>query len=288
MKGRLAAVVVGVAVLAGTILASGVSCTSIRTRVWMNEGNKLYKAQRYDEAVEFYKKIIAIDPGNWTANYLIAMSYTALYHPGSEHEKDKEYVDKATQTFEKLMGMQAPDKDTEDRVRNYYVALLLAASKTDKVKAYYEGLLAKDPRNTVLMGQLAEIYAKAGDFDNALKYYQKRAEIEPNNKEFWYTIGVLCWDRVHNLRSTMSEEDNLKTIDTGVAALEKAINLDKQYFDGYVYINLIYREKALVLSSASKAIEAGEAFDKAEEYKKVAEDLGKKRMAAQAAAKKGA
>ena len=134
MKGRLAAVVVGVAVLAGTILASGVSCTSIRTRVWMNEGNKLYKAQRYDEAVEFYKKIIAIDPGNWTANYLIAMSYTALYHPGSEHEKDKEYVDKATQTFEKLMGMQAPDKDTEDRVRNYYVALLLAASKTDKVK----------------------------------------------------------------------------------------------------------------------------------------------------------
>ena len=86
----------------------------------------------------------------------------------------------------------------------------------------------------------------------------------------------------------MSEEENLKTIDTGVAALEKAINLDKQYFDGYVYINLIYREKALVLSSASKAIEAGEAFDKAEEYKKIAEDLGKKRMAAQAAAKKGA
>ena len=93
MKGRLAAAVLGV-----VLLVSGVSCTTIRTRVWMNEGNKLYKAQRYDEAVEFYKKIVGVDPGNWTANYLIAMSYTALYHPGSEHEKDKQYVEEATKT----------------------------------------------------------------------------------------------------------------------------------------------------------------------------------------------
>ena len=283
MKGRLAAVALGI-----LILTSVGSCTTIRTRVWMNEGNKLYKAQRYDEALVFYKKIVAIDPGNWTANYLIAMSNTALYHPGSEHAKDKEYVDEATKAFEKLMTMQAPNKDTEDVVRKYYVGILMSANKTDKVRAYYEGLLAKDPRNVTLMGQLAQIYAKAGDFDNSLKYYQKQAEIEPNNKEYWYTIGVLCWDRVHNFRSTLSEEDNLKTIDTGAAALEKAIALDKQYFDAFVYINLIYREKQLVLSSAGKPIEAGEAFDKAEEYKKVAEELGKKRMADQAAAKKGA
>src|SRR5262245_37906430 len=90
MKSRLAAAVMGV-----VIVATCVSCTTIKTRVWMNEGNKLYKAQRYDEAVEIYKKIVAVDPSNWTANYLIAMSYTALYHPGSEHEKDKEYVDEA-------------------------------------------------------------------------------------------------------------------------------------------------------------------------------------------------
>src|SRR5262249_10134754 len=177
MKGRLAAAVLGVVIVVG-----GVSCSAIKTRVWMNEGNKLYKAQRYDEAVEYYKKIVAIDPNNWTANYLIAMSYTALYHPGSEHEKDKEYVTNAIKTFEKLMTMQAPDKDTEERVRNYYVALLLAANMTDKVKTYYIGLLAKNPRDTKLMGQLAEIYAKDGDFENSLKYYQKRTEAEPTTR----------------------------------------------------------------------------------------------------------
>jgi tetratricopeptide (TPR) repeat protein len=90
MKGRWTAAVLGI-----LIVASSVSCKTVRTRVWMNEGNKLYRAQKYDEAVEFYKKIVAIDPQHWTANYLIAMSYTALYHPGSEHEKDKEYADKA-------------------------------------------------------------------------------------------------------------------------------------------------------------------------------------------------
>src|ERR1051325_9098039 len=57
MKRRLAAVVLGVVVVVG-----GVSCTTVKTRVWMNQGHKLYKAERYDEAVEFYKKIGAIDP----------------------------------------------------------------------------------------------------------------------------------------------------------------------------------------------------------------------------------
>lgn len=282
MKGRLAAAVLGVLLVVG-----GASCTTIRSRIWMNEGNKLYKAERYDEAIGFYKKIVAIDPNNWTANYLIAMSNTAMYHTGSTHPKDIAAAEEATKAFEKLLTLHAPDKDTEEKVRNYYVAVLRASDKTDKVIAYYEGLLKQDPRNTGLMGQLAEIYAKKGDFDNAYKYYVKRTEIEPKNKEFWYTIGVLCWDRAHNFGATLPVDEQMKTIDLGIAALEKAIAIDPNYFDGLVYINLIYREKASALGGQMKQLEAGDAFAKAEEYKHRAEEIGKKRTA-EAAAKKGA
>src|ERR1043166_8940191 len=81
------------------VVSSG--CTSIRTRVWMNAGNKYYKAQKYEQAIGEYQKIVAVDPGNWPANYQIAMSYLALYHPGSTHPKDLEYADKSTAEFEK-------------------------------------------------------------------------------------------------------------------------------------------------------------------------------------------
>jgi tetratricopeptide (TPR) repeat protein len=81
----------------------------------------------------------------------------------------------------------------------------------------------------------------------------------------------------------LAVDESFRTIDVGVSALEKAIALDPDYFDSLVYMNLTYREKSLVLSSVGKTDEAAEAFEKAEEYKKIAEGLGKKRMAAAAA-----
>jgi tetratricopeptide (TPR) repeat protein len=166
--------------------------------------------------------------------------------------------------------MQAPDDVTAGKSAAIR-GLLLAANKTDKVKATTRAQ-GEGPAQYDLMGQLAEIYAKAGDFENSLKYYQQRAAIDPNNKEYWYTIGVLCWDRIHNFRSSLSLEDSQKTIDMGVAALEKAIDLDKQYFDGFVYINLICRGRPSPPRPASRSPPATPSAD---EYRKVAEDLGK-------------
>src|SRR5712691_3239992 len=198
MKGRLQG-----AILVGWVLVLVAGCTTVRTRIWMNEGNKLYNAKKFEEAIEEYKKIVGIDPGNWSANYQVAMSYLAMYHPGSTHPKDVEYADKSAVAFEKLLTLQAPDTQTAGTVRNYYVALLRSAEKTDKVIAYYNSLLKKEPKSPTLISQLAEIYAKKGDFQNAMKYYKMRTDIEPSNKEAWYTIGVVCWYRVKEMGPTL-------------------------------------------------------------------------------------
>src|SRR5207249_3315167 len=121
---------------------------------------------------------------------------------------------------------------------------------------------------------------------NALKYYEKRAEVEPTAKEAWYTIGVVCWEQVHKLGPTLSDEERSTTIARGVKAMEKALALDPNYFDALVYAGLLYREKASVLSAQQKAEEAGAAFTTAEEFRQRAEVIGKKRVA-EAAAKKG-
>ena len=279
--------VVSALCLALVLAALSSGCTSIRTRIWMNAGNKLYKAQKYEDAIVQYQRIVSVDPTNWPASYQIAMSYLALYHPGSTHPKDLEFADKATAALEKLLKMQAPDPETAEKLRNFYIGHLHSADKTDKLIGYYDELLAKEPRNTSLMAQLAEIYDKKGDFENSLKYYQKRAEVDPNNKEAWYTIGVECWARSYRMKTMISLEERESVIETGMKALLKALSLEPEYTEALAYINLMYREKAQVLSAQQKNEEAGDAIAKADEYqKKTLELMNRKKQ--QAAAQKAA
>lgn len=268
-------------------LATTTACGSLRIRILMNAGNKLYKAQKYEAAIEEYKKILAIDPENWSGSYQIAMSYLALYHPGSAHAKDIEFADRSIEAFEKLLTMNAPDQDTAEKVRNYYVALLRSAEKTDKAIAYYERLLEQTPGDALLLSQVAEIYAKKGDFPNALRYYEKRAEAEPDNKEAWYTVGVVCWERSYRMKEFISETEREEVIAKGMAALEKALSFDDQYTEAIAYINLVYREKAQLLANQMKHEEAGEAITKADEYQQKALAIINRRKAEAAAHKTG-
>jgi tetratricopeptide (TPR) repeat protein len=284
MRGRLLATVVLIGLTAGTLLG----CGKIRTRIYFNEGNKLFKAQKYDEAIQEYLKILSYDPSNWTANYQIAMSYLAMYHPGSTHPKDVEYSDNSIKYFEKLLSMKPPDKETDEKIRNYYVALLISADKTEKVVGYFQDLLKGDPTNGLYIGRLAEIYAKKGDFENALKWYQRKAEVEPRNKEAWYTIGVVCWERSYRGGPLVSDTERQQVVATGMEAIDKALALDPEYFEALAYKKLLYLEESKVLSAQGKAIEAGDAYTKADEINTQIMELAKKRKAqAQAASPEG-
>ncbi len=259
-------------------------CGTLRTRYYMAEGNKAYKGQKYEEAIGYYKKIVGFDPTNWTANYQIAMSYLAMYHPGSTHPKDIEAADNSIASFERLLKLKAPDLDTSEKVRNYYVAVLTAADKTDKVVAYFEAILKADPNNGLIMSQLAQIFAKKGDFQNALKWFEKRCQAEPKNKEAWYTVGVVCWERSYRGGPLVSDEERAMVIEKGQAALDKAMALDPEYFEALAYVKLMWLEKMKLLSAQGKAVEAGDAYTKADETNKQLMELLKKRKAQQAQA----
>jgi tetratricopeptide (TPR) repeat protein len=205
-----------------------------------------------------------------------------MYHPGSTHPKDVEYAKKSVEEFEKLLKLQAPNPDTAEKVRNYYVALLRSAEMTDKVIAYYKDLLTKEPKNGQLYAQLAEIYAKQGDVENALKYYEKRTEIEPNSKEAWYTIGVVCWDRSYHGGPIVSDAERQALIDRGMKALDKALSMDPEYYDALAYEKLLYLEQSKVLTAQQKQVEAGEAYAKAGEIDAKLGELRKKKQAAPA------
>jgi tetratricopeptide (TPR) repeat protein len=157
------------AVLALALCTLAVGCSGLKERLALASGNKLYKAQKYDAAVQEYKKILAISPDHWDANYMTAISYLAQYHPGSTHEKDIEYAEQAIQAFD-ILKLEPPDDATRDKVRGFYVGLLTQTNKLDKAVEYFEVLVKEDPDNPDLLTNAAQMHAKAGNFDRALEY----------------------------------------------------------------------------------------------------------------------
>ena len=264
---------VGALILVAAVAAAG--CDTVKIRTTLNKGNELYAAQRYDEAIVEYDKVLAIATSDWQANYLKSVSYLALYKPGSTHPKDLEYAEKGIASFEKLLTLPAPTPDDGEKVRGFYLSFLTSADRKDKALEYMKAELEKNPNNVALISQVADMYLKSGDFVNALLYLEKRAALEPDNKEAWYTIGVSCWARSYHGGIMVSPDERRDVVEKGIVALDKALSIEPNYFDALSYINLLYREKGKYLATVQQNMEAGEAFMKADEYLKKAMEVRK-------------
>src|SRR4030095_655424 len=136
------------------------------------------------------------------------------------------------------------------------------------------------PTDLDLVKKLAALYRMAGDTEKAIDFYQKVAELDPNNAESFYSVGVACWGRSYN--SPFLEYDTrMALLDRGQAALEKAVSIKKDYFEAYLYLGLLYREKAKYDISPAQAITWSQ---KANELQAKAMELRNAAMQAQAAA----
>jgi Tfp pilus assembly protein PilF len=130
----------------------------------------------------------------------------------------------------------------------------------------FETVLEKAPNNTVALASVASLYYHQKKFDDAEIWYRKVIEADPQNKDAYYTLGVISWARTFPTRQQarsqlgMKPEDpgpirdakvrselataNLPVVEAGIQNLEQALNIDKEYDDAMAYMNLLYREKA--------------------------------------------
>jgi tetratricopeptide (TPR) repeat protein len=91
---------------------------------------------------------------------------------------------------------------------------------------------------------LAGFYNRRGEFDKTMEAFQRRAEMEPNNPEAWHTIGTYNYDKVFRDKS-LSRDMQRKYVDIGIAAEDKALALNADYFEAVTFKNLLLRAKAL-------------------------------------------
>jgi tetratricopeptide (TPR) repeat protein len=217
-----------VAAVAGAILCvlAATGCDKLRARDQINKGVAQFKNARYEQATEHFKQAVALDPSLQNARLYLAAAYTAQYIP----------------------GVESPD--------NMQVA--------NNAIEQYKTVLEKDPSNANSVKSLAGLYFNMKKFDLAKEYNHKAIQLDPNDPEAYYSIGVIDWTEAYQPRMEERAKLNLRpdeplkdkklcaklrdeqgaVIQDGLDSLSKAIQLRQDYDDAMAYMNLLYREKA--------------------------------------------
>lgn len=214
------------------------SCDKLKARDRLNKGVEAYKAAQFDRAIEDFKEAKDLDPNLLSARLYLATAYASQYIPA------------------------AP---SPENIRNGEQAL-----------SEYKDVLAVDPSNlTAIDGIGGLLYNMGGtpfDIDKlnqSKTYHEKHIELKPDDPEPYYWLGVIDWSIAfhgnHQLREeynktarkTIAETDPMPpalskqftdqfgtVVDEGMDKLKKAIDLKPDYDDAMAYLNLLYRQKA--------------------------------------------
>jgi tetratricopeptide (TPR) repeat protein len=217
-----------------------VGCNKIKAKQETKRGNEFLKAAQYSSALASYQEALRRDPSETKLNKHIGISYMGMYQPGSKHPKDLEFAQKAIDHLKAYIEAYPEDK----KALEYLISMYLNTERYDDAISFYQNeVLKRDPKDSKAMQSLAMLYFKKGDFDNGVAWLKKRLEVEGNNPEVYYLIGVQAWDRSYNFPD-LDPLLRAKIVEEGLQALNKALELKPGYFEAVSYINLLYREKA--------------------------------------------
>jgi len=214
------------AVAALALAATG--CNKLKARDNLNRGVQAYKNTQYTQAVERFETAVQLDPTFTPARLYLAMAYYMQYIPGAESPENQQMADRALDQFQKV--------------------------------------LQQDAKNDVATKSIASLYYNQKKWDQAEEWYKKGLQLNPNDKEAYYTLGVIAWSKWYPVYGTaraklsMKPEDpgpikdkkvkeELKTqylplVNEGIQSLQKALDIDKEYDDAMAYMNLLIRERA--------------------------------------------
>jgi len=126
------------------------------------------------------------------------------------------------------------------------------------------------------------LYAKQGNFNESLNWYQKITLLDSKNPESFYIFGVVCYEKVSK-NPPADPKEKMDIIEKGKGALQHAIDMKPDYFESIVYLNLLWRQQAL---SETDPVKAQADVAQAEALKARAQEIIKQRKASAAAGAK--
>ena len=118
---------------------------------------------------------------------------------------------------------------------------------------------------------------RQGNFNEALNWYEKITLLDSKNPEAFYVFGVVCYEKVaKNPPADLNQK--LAILEKGKAALNHAIEMRSDYAEAMAYVNLLWRQQAL-MDATTDPLKAQEDVKKADEIRNRAVQILSQRKA---------
>nr|PZN26894.1 MAG: hypothetical protein DIU78_06480 [Pseudomonadota bacterium] len=264
-------------------------CAELRARSHAREGNQLYRDGNYEAAVREFEAAERLFPDLPVVALNKGLACRQLMIPGSKSPESQRAVDCALEAFRKLKELR-PDDPRGDQL---YVQTLFDGDRYETLAAMYEKQHRENPKELVPINGLIQVYTRWDRPDDALRWTMRRAEVQPQDAEAQYAVGVFLWNELFQKGGAGDKatydprpeaanpapppvfgegdivgEKRVELADLGIKYLEKALSLRPTYREAMVYMNLLYRQKSIAYFDEPAKWQA--AVDAAETWRKKA------------------
>ncbi|HUP49453.1 MAG TPA: tetratricopeptide repeat protein [Thermoanaerobaculia bacterium] len=255
------------------------SCQKVQARMEIRNGNTAYQGEDYKTALGHYTKARQIDPNSFPdLDRLIGYSRIGMYVPDDKSPANEQNADLAVAELRKYLRKRPDDQIAREALINLY----LNANRTTEAVNFFREYLQRNPADLPAVRSIAQLYAKQGDFNESLNWYEKITLLDSKNPEAFYIFGVVCYEKVAK-NPPADPAERLAIIEKGKLALQRSINMKADYSESMAYLNLLYRQQALVETDPEVQQEL---LAKADAIRNQAIEIIKQRKAASAAQKK--
>jgi tetratricopeptide (TPR) repeat protein len=215
-------------------------CNKIQARMEIRDANDAYTREEYSTALQHYKKAEEIDGKSFPElDRMIGYSLIGMYVPEDKSPGNVKNADAAIVKLRQYLAKKPDDRIAREALINLY---LNADRITDAIN-YFKDWLKTHGNDLEAVRSIATLYAKQGNFNESLNWYEKITLLDNKNPESYYIYGVVCYEKVaKNPPADMNER--MSIISKGKSALERAVALKKDYFEAMVYLSLLYRQQA--------------------------------------------
>ncbi|OGL45115.1 MAG: hypothetical protein A2W05_00900 [Candidatus Schekmanbacteria bacterium RBG_16_38_10] len=173
----------------------------------LSQGEKFYSESDFEKAIAEFKLAAEIKPKSDEAYQNIAVCYSNLFltlTDPSQKSKAVEAANNAITYYQKVVELKPKDAaEAQLNISNEYA-------------------------------KIGNLYMNDGQFPDAMPYLKKRVEIDPNNAEGYYTIGVLNWGlcfdnrKLYNILSMKDYINNIKAKENSLQQISRASEIGKE------------------------------------------------------------
>jgi tetratricopeptide (TPR) repeat protein len=242
------------------VMTSGCSLVNrVRAKNQLNEAARAYHDGHFEEAEQYSRRALELDPDSKTAPLFIARSIHAQYKPGVQSPENLAKANEAIQAYQKIL-----EKDPKNDEAYKAIAYLYGALKDDDKLRSWIASRATDP--SVAPEKRAEAYVvlASKDWDCSFKITEL-----PTN----HTTALEAGNRA---KITYKKPANQKDFDTaqacvkrGLEEVENAIKLDPNNESAWSY-------KTNLLIEASRLAEMDGKLDQKAQLDKQREEAQKR------------